>query len=76
MRGQERFGPPRRDGTTPQAGDTGLPHGGWKASTAFEDSRFCAACDQFKEGDFALNGKFLENTYEERRPLRGADVAK
>ena len=72
VRGHERYGPPRRDGSAPKAGDRGLPHGGWKASTAFEDSRFCAACHQFVEGDFALNGKFLENTYEEWKASRHA----
>jgi len=72
VRRHERFGPARRDGTAPRAGGTGLPHGGWIASAAFEDSRFCAACHQFAEGDFALNGKFLENTYEEWRASRYA----
>ncbi len=72
VRGHERFGPPRRDGSAPGPGDAGLPHGGWKASTAFEDSRFCAACHQFQEGEFALNGKLLENTYEEGKASRHA----
>ena len=72
VRRHERFGPPRRDGSAPEAGAANLPHGGWKASTAFEDSRFCAACHQFAEGDFALNGKFLENTYEEWKASRYA----
>jgi hypothetical protein len=76
VRGHERFGPPRRDGSAPKAGDASLPHGGWKASTAFEDSRFCAACHQFVEGDFALNGKFLENTYEEWKASRYAKEGK
>jgi hypothetical protein len=76
VRQHVRFGPPRRDGSVPQAGDKGLPHGGWKASAAFEDSRFCAACHQFKEGDFALNGKFLENTYEEWKASRYAREGK
>jgi len=72
VRGHERFGPPRRDGSAPKAGDQGLPHGGWKASAAFEDSQFCAACHQFVQGDFALNGKLLENTYEEWKASRYA----
>ena len=76
VRGHERFGPPRRDGSAPGAGDTGLPHGGWKANAAFEDSRFCAACHQFADGDFALNGKFLENTYEEWKASRYAREGK
>lgn len=76
VRQHERFGPARRDGTAPQAGGAGLPHGGWKASAAFEDSRFCAACHQFSEGDFALNGKLLENTYEEWKASRYAGEGK
>ena len=72
VRGHQRFGPPRRDGTAPGSADAGLPHGGWKASSAFEDSRFCAACHQFREAEFALNGKLLENTYEEWKSSRYA----
>ena len=72
VRQHQRFGPPRRDGSAPKPGDSGLPHGGWKPSDAFEDSRFCAACHQFREGDFALNGKFLEDTYEEWKASRYA----
>ena len=40
VRRHARFGPPRRDGSAPKPAESGLPHGGWKASTAFEDSRF------------------------------------
>jgi hypothetical protein len=76
VRRHERFGPPRRDGSTSQPGGKGLPHGGWTASAAFQDSRFCAACHQFEEGDFALNGKFLENTYEEWKASRYAREGK
>ena len=76
VRGQVRFGPPRRDGSAPAGGAAPLPHGGWKASAAFEDSRFCAACHQFGEGDFALNGKLLENTYEEWKASRHAREGK
>jgi len=71
LRGHRRLGPPRRDGGTPAAGDA-LPHGGWEASAAFEDSRFCAACHQFEPDGFALEGKLLENTYEEWRASRHA----
>jgi len=34
-------------------------------TAAFLDSRFCASCHQFTPEDTALNGKLLENTYEE-----------
>ncbi|MBI3375424.1 MAG: hypothetical protein HY017_27205 [Betaproteobacteria bacterium] len=76
VRQHERFGPPRRDGITLEAGNKALPHGGWKSNAAFEDSRFCAACHQFSEGDFALNGKLLENTYEEWKASRYAREGK
>jgi cytochrome c554/c'-like protein len=72
VRGDRWYGPPRRDGSQP-AGDTPqFPHGGWTASAAFEDSRFCAACHQFGKDGYALNGKPLENTYEEWKASRHA----
>lgn len=67
MREGRLHGPPRRDGSVP-AGDTSAwPHGGWTAAAAFEDGRFCATCHQFGPDGYALNGKPLENTYEEWR---------
>ncbi len=64
VRAHQRFGPPAAAGKP--AGDTpGLPHDGFVASTAFADSRFCATCHQFPEDGPALNGKLLENTYQE-----------
>ena len=71
MRGHQRYGPPRKDGSKPEPG-TPLPHGGWVSETAFGDSRFCAACHQFTDDGYALNGKLLENTYEEWRASRHA----
>jgi hypothetical protein len=71
VRANLRFGPPRPDGSAPKAGER-LPHAGWQASAAFEDSRFCAACHQFGPEGLALNGKPLENTYEEWRTSRYA----
>ncbi|RMF93039.1 MAG: hypothetical protein D6736_02415 [Nitrospinota bacterium] len=66
VRKHQRFGPPRR--TTPAV--TGringnLPHGGFMAETAFTKSAFCRGCHQFGADGFALNGKLLENTYQE-----------
>ena len=72
VRGYRWFGPPRRDGTAPTAGQTGFPHNGWTANAAFEDSRFCATCHQFAADDFALNGKLLENTFAEWKASRHA----
>jgi len=67
VRGQQRFGPPRK-GAAKVSGavtDAGLPHGGFVAQTAFEKSAFCKGCHQFTADGYALNGKLLENTYEE-----------
>ena len=72
VRAYEWHGPPRRDGSV-ASGDVGaLPHGGWKANSAFESSQFCAACHQFKDDEFSLNGKLLENTYREWQGSRYA----
>ena len=67
VRAHMRFGPPTRK---PNAGP--LAHAGFRSSPAFEDSRFCAVCHQFRESGPRLNGKFLENTYEEWRNSRFA----
>ena len=75
VRGHQRFGPARRDGSAPKPEDQ-LPHGGWQASAAFADSRFCAGCHQFEADGFALNGKLLENTYEEWKASPYADEGK
>jgi len=65
VRGHARFGPPRRDG--PAEGTPGAtpPHRGATRTTAFLRSEFCAGCHQFADDGFALNGKLLENTYNE-----------
>ncbi len=66
VRGHQRFGPPRRD-VLAQAvpSPAGLPHGGATRAPAFMASEFCSCCHQFEADGFALNGKLLENTYEE-----------
>ncbi len=67
LRGYQWFGPPRKDGSVPTSEEKKqLSHGGWSPQAAFEDSAFCAACHQFDQEDgFAINGKLLENTYQE-----------
>lgn len=67
MREGRIFGPARRDGSAAPADHAAWPHDGWTAAPAFEDARFCAACHQFDSQGYALNGKPLENTYEEWR---------
>lgn len=71
VRKHRRFGPPRRDGSLP-APDAKLPHDGWQVEAPFSDSRFCAACHQFAADGPAINGKLLQNTYEEWRASRHA----
>jgi hypothetical protein len=70
VRRHERFGPPSRQ-PAPPAGQY-RPHGGFVAQAAFGDSRFCAACHQFAADGRQVNGKLLENTYEEWRASRYA----
>lgn len=72
VRNNEWYGPPRRDGSQPVGDLNAYPHGAWKANRAFESSQFCAACHQFKDDEYALNGKLLENTYKEWQDSRYA----
>jgi hypothetical protein len=66
VRGHQRFGPPRRaQSALPASTGSRLPHDGATRSEAFTRSEFCASCHQFAPDGFALNGKLLENTYEE-----------
>lgn len=60
VRGHRRFGPPPSKESI-----KGKGHGGFTESPLFEKSEFCASCHQFPEGAFAINGKLLENTYNE-----------
>lgn len=61
------YGPARRDGSVPAADASAWPHQGWTPAAAFESGGFCASCHQFGADGYALNGKPLENTYEEWR---------
>ena len=62
VRGHQRFGPPARGQPV-----KGAPHGGFTASSAFQDSRFCAHCHQFPEDGPRINGKLQEDTYQQWR---------
>jgi len=64
VRGHRRFGPPRAANIPPPQ-DAKQPHDGFVAEPAFMDSRFCRGCHQFGDDGYALNGKPLENTYNE-----------
>jgi hypothetical protein len=73
VRAHEHFGPPRRDGSLESAVPReSLPHGGVSRTPAFLASEFCRGCHQFAPGGLALNGKLLENTYEEWKASRFA----
>lgn len=68
LRNYQIFGPHRSKSLppSPAAGENAYqPHNGWQSEDAFESSSFCAACHQFEEDGYALNGKLLENTFEE-----------
>jgi Cytochrome c554 and c-prime len=66
VRGHERFGPPRRDGSlAATAPRESLPHNGVTRTPAFLKAEFCRNCHQFTPDGFALNGKLLQATYDE-----------
>ena len=68
VRNHQRFGPPRRDGSLESMKPPAqLPHGDATRTPAFERAEFCKACHQFEADGYALNGKPLENTYNEWR---------
>lgn len=63
VRSSAVFGPPSRVGLT--GAEPGLPHAGFIAHNAFEDSRFCSGCHQFPDDGPRLNGKLRQDTYNE-----------
>ena len=66
VRKNQRFGPPRRDGSLVSSKPPDqLSHGGATRTPAFERAEFCRGCHQFESDGYALNGKLLENTYNE-----------
>src|SRR5881296_1665281 len=73
VRGHQRFGPPRRDGSLASvAPRETLPHGGVTRTPAFLSASFCRGCHQFGTDGTTLNGKPLENTYREWEASRFA----
>ncbi len=67
VRGHRRFGPPAVRDNPSTVYPAGMPnHGGVTRSSAFERAAFCAGCHQFDQSA-AVNGKPLQNTYEEWR---------
>ena len=66
VRNHVRYGPPRGRRATTQVW-RGPGHGGGLPTPAFESAKFCRGCHQFEPGDMSLNGKLLQNTYNEWR---------
>jgi len=59
------FGPPPSDETMKSLSGMTSIHGGFEASSAFEQSLFCANCHQFEPGVGLMAGVPLENTFNE-----------
>jgi hypothetical protein len=70
VRQHQHFGPPKRTDAPPSP--AAIPHDGVTRTTAFVRSEFCTGCHQFEEDGLALNGKLLENTYQEWKVSRYA----
>jgi hypothetical protein len=73
VRGQRRFGPPRRPEL--RSVDGPLPHGGFEARPEFQESRFCAPCHQFFD-DPGVNGKPTQDTWGEWRRSAFAEAGR
>jgi len=70
VRQHQRFGPPKQPDAPPSP--PVIPHGGVTRTAAFDRSEFCMGCHQFEADGFALNGRLLENTYQEWQASRYA----
>jgi Cytochrome c554 and c-prime len=70
VRQHQWFGPPKRP-DAPSSPPV-VPHGGVTRTAAFLRSEFCMGCHQFEADGLALNGKLLENTYQEWKASRYA----
>ena len=66
LRRYRHFGPPQRLTGVVGASAGPAPHDGAFRADAFEQAEFCSSCHQFR-ADTAVNGKPLQNTYEEWR---------
>jgi hypothetical protein len=66
VRRWQRFGPPRRDGSLESSAPrASLPHNGVTRTPAYLRSEFCRDCHQFGPDGLTLNGKLVQNTFEE-----------
>ena len=65
VRAHQRFGPSFSETAAAASVFGEGHHGGAVVSRAYDDSAFCKPCHQFEQNGFRLNGKLLENTYNE-----------
>ena len=65
VRAHQRFGPPFSETTAAAQVFGEGHHGGVVVSRAYQDSAFCKSCHQFEEEGFSLNGKLMQDTYNE-----------
>lgn len=65
VRSHQRFGPPFSEHAAAASVFAEGHHGGAVVASAYQDSAFCKPCHQFEEDGFSINGKLLENTYNE-----------
>ncbi len=63
VRQHQIFGPVKS--STTHSAKRKPAHNGFTAQTAFSKSGFCRSCHQFSANDYSLNGKLVENTYNE-----------
>jgi hypothetical protein len=67
IRQHTRSGPPKD--TAPNLDG---PHGGYEAKAEFKSAQMCESCHDFKDGQKSLEGKLLQETWDEWRRTRFA----
>ncbi|MCK6522373.1 cytochrome c family protein [Myxococcota bacterium] len=67
IRQHTRFGPPKDVAPNPEG-----PHGGYEAKAEFKRAQMCESCHDFKDGQKSLEGKLLQETWDEWRRTRFA----
>jgi Cytochrome c554 and c-prime len=72
LRGYKIYGPPRNPGLPPPDSSQLGSHNYFTEEADFESSDFCGACHQFEDDGHRINGKLMENTYQEWKESRYA----
>ena len=67
IRQHTRSGPPKDVAPNPAG-----PHGGYEAKAEFKSAQMCESCHDFKDGQKSLEGKLLQETWDEWRRTRFA----